>query len=130
MSKSVVIPEKAKKILAQWYDRDILDETTVLRGSLLGAIFGLSGQHAVTINRTVHLTSLAPDPDTPLGIMLLGHEFYHVVHQRQLGWWKYLIRYVAGWRPSHVSSGRGHPMERSAYERGDEVWQAMQPSTD
>ena len=127
MSRTVDIPEETKKILGRWYDRKILDETPVLRGSLFGAIFGISKQHAVTINRTVHLTSHAPDPDTPLGIMLLGHELFHVVHQMELGWWRYLIRYLAGWRPSHISNGRNHPMERPAYERGDQLWRAMQP---
>ncbi len=129
MSKTVEVSEEAKKILAQWYDREILDDTTVLRGSLFGAIFGLFRQHAVTINGTVHLASGAPDPDSPLGIALLGHEFFHVMHQMQLGWWKYLLRYVGSWRPSHITNGRAHPMERPAYERGDDVWQSMQ-STD
>ncbi len=127
MSRTVVVPEEAKEILARWYDREILDETPVLRGSIFGLIFGLFGQHAVTINRTVHLTKHAPDPDTQVGIMLLGHELFHEAHQTELGWWKYLIRYLASWRPSHVSNGRSHPMERPAYERGDEIWRAMHP---
>lgn len=126
MSRKVTISDEAKAILAQWYDRETLDETPVLRGSLFGFIFGMSRQHAVTINRTVHLTSHAPDPDTPLGIMLLGHELFHVVHQTELGWWKYIARYLTGWRPSHVSNGRSHPMEKPAYERGDQIWWAMQ----
>ncbi len=127
MSRTVDVSEYAKEILTQWYDRNMLDETPVLRGSLFGVIFGMSRQHAVTINRTVHLTSHAPDPDTRLGIMLLGHELYHVEQQTRLGWWRFLLRYITGWRPSHVSNGRSHPMERPAYERGDQVWRAMQP---
>ena len=127
MSKAVNVQEEAKEILVQWYNREVLDETPVVRGSLLGLIFGLSRQHAVTINGTVHLTRNAPDLETPLGIMLLGHELYHVVHQMELGWWRYLVRYLVGWRPSHVSVGRSHPMEGPAYERGDQVWWAMHP---
>ena len=126
MSRNVVVSKDAKDILSKWYDPKTLDETTVLRGSLFGAIFGLFGQHAVTINRRVHLTPRAPDPVTPIGVMLLGHELFHVEHQTELGWWKYLIRYVTIWRPSHVSNGRAHPMERPAYERGDQIWHAMQ----
>ena len=130
MSRTAEISEEAKEILVQWYDREILDDTPVLRGSIFGFIFGASGQHAVTINGTVHLTSRAPDSDSPLGIMLLGHELFHVVHQMELGWWKYLVRYLASWRPSHVSNGRSHPVEGPAYERADKIWRAMQDSTD
>ena len=127
MSRTVEVSEEARVILTRWYGREILDATPVLRGSLFGWLFGASGQHAVTINRTVHLTRHAPDPDTPAGITLLGHELYHVEQQIELGWWKFLFRYIVGWRPSHISNGRGHSMERPAYERGDEIRQAMQP---
>ena len=125
MSSTVDISQETKNILSQWYDRRTLDDTSVVRGSLFGAIFGMSGQHAVTINRRVHLTKHAKEVDSPLGIMLLGHELFHVVHQQELGWWKYLLCYLTGWRPSHVSNGRTHPMERPPYERGDEIWRAM-----
>ena len=128
MSRAVDVSEEVKEILTQWYDREILDETPVLRGSIFGVIFGISGQHAVTINRTVHLTSHAPDLDIPVGIMLLGHELFHVEQQTDLGWWRFFLRYMTGWRPSHVSNGRSHPMERPAYERGDEIWRVLQPS--
>ena len=128
MARTVEVSEEAKAILTQWYDREILDETPVLLGSLFGWIFGASGQHAVTINRRVHLTRHAPDSDTPSGIVLLGHELYHVLQQTELGWWRFLFRYIVGWRPSHITSGRSHPMERPAYERGDEVRRAMQPT--
>lgn len=126
MSRTVEVSAEAKVILIQWYGREILDETPVLRGSLFGWIFGASGQHAVTINRTVHLTRHAPDPETQAGITLLGHELFHVVQQTELGWWRFLIRYIAGWRPSHITNGRSHPLERPAYERGDEIRRAMQ----
>ena len=128
MSRTVDVSEEARVILNKWYDREFLDNTPVLRGSLFGWIFGASGQHAVTINRTVHLTRHAPDPDTPAGIMLLGHELYHVVQQTELGWWRFLFRYIIGWRPSHISNGRSHPLEMPAYERGDEIRRAMPPT--
>ena len=127
MAKTVEVSKEAKVILTQWYDREILDETPILRGSLFGWMFGVSRQHAVTINRTVHLTRHAPDLATQAGIVLLGHELYHVGQQARLGWWQFLFRYIVGWRPSHISSGRSHPMEKPAYERGDEIWRAMQP---
>lgn len=97
----------------------------MLRGSLFGWVFGRFGQHAATINRTVHLTPRAPDLESVPGVVLLGHECYHVLQQQEMGWWRFLAAYICRWRPSHVSRGWEHPLERPAYERGREVLQTL-----
>jgi hypothetical protein len=93
----------------------------VVTGSLLGTVFGLTGQHAVTIDGTVHWTKHAPGIDTLDGAVLYGHELFHVVDQRAQGWWRYLVRYVWHWRPRHVKHGSEHPAEDPAYERSREI---------
>ncbi|MDP6402990.1 MAG: DUF4157 domain-containing protein [SAR202 cluster bacterium] len=125
MAKRVEVPESGYDRLSRWYDRTFLDNVTVLRGSLFGWIFGRSGQHAVTINKTVHLTSHARDLETVRGIALLGHEYFHVQQQRDMGWWVFLARYVWSWRPSHIKDGKKHPMEKPAYQRGREIRKAL-----
>ena len=85
------------------------------------------GQHAVTLNQKVHVTRRAADLDENWGISLLGHELFHVEQQQQIGWWNFLIRYALKWRPTHITNGTSHPMEKPAYDRGLEVWNAFAP---
>lgn len=125
MATVVAIPGEAKTVLARWYGDDLLDGVRVLQGSFVGWLFGLSGQHAVTISGTVHLTPKAPDVASDTGTVLIGHEFFHVEHQRRVGWWRYLAAYVARWRPAHVRQGWKHPYEAPAYARGREVREAL-----
>ena len=113
-------------MLAAWYDQAVIEGTPVLSGSLFGWLFGVFGQHAVTINGSVHLTPQAPELASERGIALLGHELYHVVDQRRVGWWRYLGGYVAHWRPTHICHGRRHPYEAPAYARQAEVRAALE----
>ena len=62
--------------LGRWYGEPFVEEATVLQGSIFGWLFGVFGQHAVTINRTVHLTPRAPDLEADRGVALLGHECF------------------------------------------------------
>lgn len=125
MSRKVEVPENSKQHLTGWYDAKLIENTTVLKGSLLGWVFGKSGQHAVTINKTVHLTPAADELGTNPGIQLIGHELFHVEQQTELGWWPFFIKYLSGWRPSHVKNGATHPLEAPAYERGREIRRAL-----
>lgn len=114
-----------KQRLWPWYDPSLLNDTRVLRGSLFGKVFGWSGQAGVTVNGVVHLTPRAHDLESAAGTALLAHELFHVVQQREMGWWRYLLRYLIRWRPKHISRGWEHPMEAPAYARGSEVRQAL-----
>ena len=125
MPPRVVLPDMAREHLARWYGEEFLEDVAVLRGTFLGWLFGRFGQHAVTINKRVHLTSRAASLDSDSGISLIGHEFYHVVQQTEMGWWRFLARYVWHWRPTHIRHGRRHPMEKPAFERGSEIRQAL-----
>ena len=125
MANRIWLSEKAKDHLARWYGEEFLDEVILLEGSVLGWLFGLSRQHAVTVNKTVHLTSHAPDLASDRATVLIGHECFHIQQQQDTGWWRYLLKYVWGWRPSHVRKGRTHPLEKPAYERGDEIRAAL-----
>lgn len=126
MAKRLSLSDEARQVLANWYDDSLMDDTPLYLGSFFGKAFGLFGQHAVTLNGKVHITSRAPDIDTDVGIALVGHEFYHVEEQLQHGWWGYLLAYIKGWRPAHISNGVSHPLERGAYARGSEVLRAVQ----
>ena len=124
MAKREVVPEAGIQRLTQWYSRELLENITIVRGSVQGSLFGLLGQRAVTINQTVHLTGRAPDLDSHWGIALLGHECFHVVQQQEMGWWTFLVRYLVNWRPWHITDGSKHPLEKPAYERQREIWEA------
>ena len=67
MATRVDISEKTRSHLARWYGDNLPGQVTVLRGSLIGTLFGLSGQAAVTINKTIHMTPKASDLDTDRG---------------------------------------------------------------
>ena len=126
MATTVTVSVAVKQRLSPWYDAEFFESVRVLRGSIRGRLFGMSGQHAVTINGTVHLTPSADVLETDKGMVLLGHECFHVVQQREWGWWRFLARYIAGWRPSHIKHGSRHPLEAPAYERGREILQSLQ----
>ncbi len=126
MANKVPLPQDSTQKLTRWYDEQILSMTPLLRRSFFGWLFGLFGQAAVTINKTIHLTRHAPDGLSSLaGLALIGHEMYHVIQQRQMGWWTFLLRYVWHWRPRHIKRGAEHPLERLAYERQREIEQAL-----
>lgn len=120
MATRVPVPTQTAAKLEQWYGRLPL-EVCVLRGSFFGWLFGLTGQHAVTINGTVHWTKHAPALSESSGISLLGHELFHVVQQREMGWARFLAGYVWRWRPVHIKRGWEHPYEAAAYRRGREI---------
>ena len=121
MSRRVEAPEATAQHLSRWYGPDLPYQAVLLRGSFIGWLFGMSGQAAVTINKTVHFTPRAPDLASHRGIALLGHELFHVLQQTQIGWWPFIFRYLIGWRPTHVREGWRHPLERPAYDRGREI---------
>ena len=124
--KGVILPETRRR-LRHWYAEELLEKTPVLRGSFFGGAFGLFGQAAVTIDGTVHLTRHAPDDlDSVVGVALLGHELFHVVQQREIGWGRFLGKYVLSWRRWHVRDGRAHPLEAPAYARGEEIRRALE----
>ncbi len=125
MTERVGIPQSAVEKLTLWYGEDLIHSTPLLKGSFFGWLFGLFRQAAVTINKRVYLTRRAPDLESRLGIVLLGHELYHVVQQQEMGWWSFLLRYLWYWRPRHVTQGRKHPLEEAAYARGDEINNAL-----
>ena len=125
MASRLTVTEKTRQRLGEWYSGQVLDSTTVLQGSLAGWIFGRFGQHAVTLNKTVHLTPQAPQLDTDSGIVLLGHELYHVGQQHEMGWWRFLASYILRWRPSHIKRGWEHSFEIPAYARSREIRQKL-----
>lgn len=125
MSQLQTVSDAVKHRLEPWYDRALLDSARVYRGSLFGAVFSRFGQAAVTVNGAVHLTRKAGDLESVPGTALLAHELFHVVQQRQMGWWRYLARYLWRWRPKHINRGWEHPLEAPAYARGAEVRQAL-----
>jgi len=125
MAERVGIPESTAQELTCWYSEDLIRSTTLLRGTFFGWLFGRFRQAAVTINKSVHLTPRAPDLVSHSGIVLLGHELYHVLQQQEMGWWSFLLRYLWHWRPRHVTQGRQHPLEEPAYARGDEISTAL-----
>jgi hypothetical protein len=60
------------------------------------------------------------------GTVLLGHELFHVVQQRDMGWLRFLAAYLRHWRPKHVRRGWEHPYEVPAYARGREIREALE----
>ncbi len=108
-----------KRHLMVWYG--LLVNTPIYRGSLIGWIFGLFGQRGVTINGVIHLTNKAPDLNSTEGIILIGHELYHVEQQREMGWWRFLTSYIWHWRPKHIGRGYEHPLEIEAYIRSSDI---------
>ena len=105
MARRLVISDDVKAVLRQWYSDAVLDDTLVLEGSFFGWLFGLSGQHAVTINKTVHLTKNARAEGTTGRTVLIGHELFHVVQQHDMGWWPFLLVGDPG------AAGGGGPMQ-------------------
>ena len=126
MARQMAMPQEARNLLARWYTQEQLESATLLQGSLIGWLFGIFGQAAVTVNGTVHLTPRAPDLGSTYGKVILGHEYYHVLQQREMGWWNFLAQYVWSWRPYHVTQGWKHPLEAPAYARGEEVRVALE----
>ena len=127
MAERVEIPESTVQQLTRWYSEDLIRSTPFLKGTFFGWLFGRFGQDAVTINKSVHLTGKPPGLDLTSrpGIVLLGHELYHVFQQQERGWWSFLLRYLWHWRPRHVKQGRTHPLEKPAYARQDEISGAL-----
>ena len=125
MSQRVALSDDVQQKLAPWYSRQLLGGTRILRHSFFGMVLGWFGQAAVTVNGTVHLTPRAGDLESTAGVALLAHELYHVLQEREQGWWRYLARYVWHWRPWHIRRGWEHPLERPAYARQNEVLRAL-----
>ena len=94
MSKRASLSIAVRDALRPWYPDEVMERVPVLRGSFFGWLFGLNGNHAVTINGTVHVTRRAP-PEGSLGwTVLMGHELFHVEQQAAMGWWPFLLRYL------------------------------------
>ena len=110
MAHRVAISAEDKAALRPWYPDELLDDVCVLRGSFFGWLFGLNGNHAVTINGTVHLTKRAPAEASVSRTVLIGHELFHVEHQASVGWWRFLLYYLCSYRPRHLRSARDHPV--------------------
>jgi len=127
MADRVEIPESTVQELTRWYSEDLIRSTSFLRGTFFGWLFGRFEQGAVTINKSVHLTGKPPDLDLTSrpGIVLLGHELYHVLQQQEMGWWSFLLRYLWHCRPRHRKQPRKHPLEKPAYVRQDEISDAL-----
>ena len=125
MTDRVEIPRSRAQELSRWYSEDLIRSTPLLKGTFFGWLFGLFRQAAVTINKSIHLTHKAPDLASHSGVVLVGHELYHVLQQQEMGWWGFLLRYLWHWRPWHVTQGRRHPLEEPAYARGDEIRDAL-----
>ena len=125
MAERVAVSQRIQEDLSTWYPQALLEETIVLQGSVWGWLFGRWGQGAVTLNGTVHLTHRAPDLPSRNGTVLLGHELFHVLQQREMGWWRFLLAYIRLWRPRHLKDGRSHPLEAPAYVRADEIARAL-----
>jgi len=121
MAKRVEIPQSTVQKLAGWYSEDLIRDTPFIKGSFIGWLFGRFKQAAVTINKSVHLTCKAPALASNSGIVLIGHELYHMLQQQEMGWWGFLWRYLWHWRPRHIKQGRKHPLEEPAYAREDEI---------
>ena len=121
MAKRVEIPQNVAEKLTPWYSEEFIRNTPVLNGTFCGWFFGLFRQAGVTINKKIHLTKRAPVLTSRNGIVLLGHEMYHVIQQQEMGWWSFILWYLWHWRPSHIKQGRKHPLEEPAYARGDEI---------
>lgn len=126
MTRRVPVPQSTSHHLARWYSQQVLEETPLLRNSFPGWVFGQFGQAAVTIDKAVHLTSRAPHLESAPGAALLGHEYYHVLQQKEMGWWSFLGRYVWHWRPSHIKEGWNHHLEKPAYDRGEEIRRTLE----
>ena len=125
MTERVEIPQSTVQKLNDWYSEDFIRNTSFLKGSFIGWLFGRFKQAGVTVNKRVHLTSKAPDLSSHSGIILIGHELYHVLQQKDMGWWGFLRRYLWRWRPRHIKQGWKHPLEKPAYARGDEIKSAL-----
>ena len=127
MAKQVAVPDDVKMVLRQWYTDAVLDNTRVLQGSVWGWLFGLTGQHGVTINRTVHLTKNASPEGSPGRTVLIGHELFHVVQQTDMGWWPFFLGYLWHFRPAHLKSAKTHHYEVPAYDRGRAIRAVVGP---
>ena len=86
MSEKVEIPQSTAQELIRWYTEDLIRSTSFLKGTFFGWFFGLFRQAAVT----------APDLSSRSGVVLLGHELYHVLQQREIGWGSFLLRCRGG----------------------------------
>lgn len=126
------LPPEAKGNLAPWFTPQELDAFRYKeRGPICWAFRALFHQDAVTWNRVVHFAQSQYDPRTPEGLSLIAHEMLHVRQQRELGWLRFLARYVWALRRAQYRGSRNaqHPMERPAYALGQEVLEALQRQT-
>lgn len=116
----IYLSQKDKNFLATWYEPRIIDNTKIWKDTFWDWFFGLFGNQAVTLNKTIYISINAPLNNDKKYLVLLAHEFYHVVEQYKYGWWKYLFKYVKNF-PRYWKQPYLHPMEKSAYERGEEA---------
>ena len=121
MTKRAALSCEVRAALRPWYPDELMADVPVLRESFFGWLFGLNGNHAVTINGTVHLTKRAPPEGSLDWTVLMGHELFHVEQQAAMGWWRFLARYLWSYRPRHLRDARSHPYEIPAYMQGREI---------
>lgn len=126
MSTREELSAEVKAALRPWYPDELLDGVRVLRGSLFGWLFGLNGNHAVTINGTVHLTKRVSPEGSVSRTVLIGHELFHVEQEASMGWWRFLLRYLWRYRLRHLRDARSHPYEIPAYARSREIRAALE----
>ena len=127
METVVEISSSSREKLRQWYSDELIGQARFVRRTWIGSLFGVFNQAAVTINGKVHLTPKAPDDlEDAYGVSLVGHELFHVEQQYVMGWIGFLVRYVSGWRPSHISDGGSHPLEAPAYRRGENIKRTLE----
>lgn len=120
MGKTITVSPEVKQKLIHWHDADFLDGISVLKGSFPGRLFGTFGHHAITINGMVRMTSNRTN-----GPYYWATSASMLIKQQQMGWWRFLARYIAGWRPSHIKHRSRHPLEALAYVRGREILRAL-----
>ena len=108
----------------------------IITDSIIGKIFALGKNNAVTLNSKVYITPLflqrQEEEETTYGawyakrhfFALYSHEVYHALEQRRLGMVKFLSKYI----PLMLKwGGRSkHPMEAPAYAIGQDMFSKLQ----
>lgn len=136
------LPSNIADRLKPWFPQGFdFASVRINQGGVLGFLFGVMGQWAVTWNQTVNLTPRATlyirgeqivpkKGEVPVesfmaqAIALLGHECWHVKQQREMGWWPFLGAYIREWL-AH-GGGRDNKLEMPAYELGDRIYAGLQ----
>ena len=124
-----LLSEEMKK---EWGERVTLSAEVKLAPNWVSVVFGWMGQRGVTINGTIYMTPHWERLAWQGGNLKwmyqftdLAHELYHVNQQRNVGWGRFLWRYMVMW-PSHWRRQWEHPFEVPAYRFDKRVWKRLQ----